>query len=66
MRPTPRSPWIPTPNSTSPSASSNDGRCWPSELVAAVYHQHYKPKADQGAQPGPYGWYLDQNVAPTR
>ncbi|MDG6108635.1 helix-turn-helix transcriptional regulator [Dactylosporangium aurantiacum] len=34
-----------------------------SELVAALYHQHYRPRSEQGAQPGPYGWYLDHNVA---
>ncbi|GAA2582524.1 hypothetical protein GCM10010399_10400 [Dactylosporangium fulvum] len=33
-----------------------------SELVAAIYHRHYEPQADTGAHPGPYGWYLDQNV----
>ncbi|MET7403749.1 helix-turn-helix transcriptional regulator [Dactylosporangium sp. NPDC005572] len=33
-----------------------------SELVAAIYHRHYEPRADRGAHPGPYGWYLDQNV----
>ncbi|GGM49764.1 response regulator transcription factor [Dactylosporangium sucinum] len=33
-----------------------------SELVAAIYHRHYEPRADEGAHPGPYGWYLDQNV----
>ncbi|WP_432971613.1 LuxR C-terminal-related transcriptional regulator [Dactylosporangium sp. CA-233914] len=34
-----------------------------SELVAAIYHRHYEPRAAQGAHPSPYGWYLDQNVA---
>lgn len=36
-----------------------------SELVAAIYHRHYEPRADQGAQPSPYGWYLDQNIGPS-
>lgn len=33
-----------------------------SELVAALYHQHYEPRASRGQVPGPYGWYLDDNV----
>lgn len=35
-----------------------------SELVAALYHQHYEPRSDVGAIPSPYGWYLDDNVDP--
>jgi DNA-binding CsgD family transcriptional regulator len=31
------------------------------ELVATIYVQHYEPH--RGATPGPYGWYLDDNVA---
>ena len=32
------------------------------ELVAALYQQHYLPRAEGGLPPGPYGWYLDENV----
>jgi DNA-binding CsgD family transcriptional regulator len=32
------------------------------ELVATLYARHYEPRSDQGATPGPYGWYLDDNV----
>jgi DNA-binding CsgD family transcriptional regulator len=31
------------------------------ELVATLYVRHYEPH--RGATPGPYGWYLDDNVA---
>jgi hypothetical protein len=31
------------------------------ELVATIYVRHYEPR--RGATPGPYGWYLDDNVA---
>lgn len=32
------------------------------ELVAALYARHYEPRAERGATPGPYGWYLDDAI----
>ena len=33
------------------------------ELVATLYVQHYEPRRQAGAMPGPYGWYLDDYPA---
>ena len=33
------------------------------ELVATLYVQHYQPRREAGATPGPYGWYLDDYAA---
>lgn len=32
------------------------------ELVAAIYGQHYEPRHAAGLPPGPYGWFLDDEV----
>jgi DNA-binding CsgD family transcriptional regulator len=32
------------------------------ELVATLYVQHYEPRREAGAIPGPYGWYLDETA----
>ena len=33
-----------------------------SELVATLYLQQYEPRVDAGSTPGPYGWYLDDEI----
>jgi DNA-binding CsgD family transcriptional regulator len=32
------------------------------ELVATLYVQQYEPRGDAGCRPGPYGWYLDDEI----
>ncbi|MDQ6948274.1 MAG: helix-turn-helix transcriptional regulator, partial [Actinomycetota bacterium] len=32
------------------------------ELVAALYMQQYEPRREAGCTPGPYGWYLDDEI----
>jgi DNA-binding CsgD family transcriptional regulator len=35
------------------------------ELVATMFAQQYEPRNERGCRPGPYGWYLDDDLPAT-